>query len=196
MTGYEAYCLYLAVKAHFTRADYDGFKYQWKIRRPKIATYEERNDKFFFAKLARHPDPLWLLFANFSKSPKMWIRELAYGEEANAVYDEFMSKRQNTTYLFKQELKNVSESYGDLETMLNVDGGHPPLLKAYLRGKASAMLLIILNELVGFVKDWDAEMKDDPIWAEAKMALQKTAPSIEFSLEKVKGAALEVFEHA
>ena len=50
--GYEAYKKYLAIKLHFTKDEYDFFKYNGETN-AKFETFIQRNDKYFFVKVAR-----------------------------------------------------------------------------------------------------------------------------------------------
>ena len=53
MTGYEAYCFYLAIKRHFMpNGNYDFFKKQGKVR-TSLNAYRKRTDWVYFEKLAR-----------------------------------------------------------------------------------------------------------------------------------------------
>ena len=50
-SGYGAYLLFLALRTHFTKAKYDFFQMNGKLRANK-ESYLKRNDKAFFEKLA------------------------------------------------------------------------------------------------------------------------------------------------
>ena len=52
---FEVYKLYLAVKLHFTKKDYDIIKYRGKVR-IKEETYKKRKDLVSIKKLARDYD--------------------------------------------------------------------------------------------------------------------------------------------
>ena len=47
MTGFEVYKMYLALKNHFTRDNYDYQKYNGKVSASEKA-FEQRRDRFFF----------------------------------------------------------------------------------------------------------------------------------------------------
>ena len=47
MTGFEVYKMYLALKQHFTKSDYDYFKYEGKVRANENS-FEQRRDRYFF----------------------------------------------------------------------------------------------------------------------------------------------------
>jgi hypothetical protein len=45
--GYEAYKKYLSIKLHFSKDEYDFFKYNGETN-AKYETFIQRNDKYFF----------------------------------------------------------------------------------------------------------------------------------------------------
>ena len=51
MTGFEVYKMYLSLKQHFTKPDYDYYKYNGKVRANE-KSFEQRQDRYFFKKLA------------------------------------------------------------------------------------------------------------------------------------------------
>ena len=48
--GYEAYKKYLSIKLHFTKDEYDFFKYNGEIN-AKYETFIQRNDRYFLLRL-------------------------------------------------------------------------------------------------------------------------------------------------
>ena len=84
MTGYEAFCLFQAIKLHFTSASYDFFKYNGKSN-ISVTAFENRKDKYHFYKLSRKfPNKEMLiefLVANFLEKDKLWVGDLL-NEEA------------------------------------------------------------------------------------------------------------------
>ena len=52
LSAYETYCLYLAIKSHFTTQSYDYHKYQGKVKASK-ESFDIRKDRFLFQKLSR-----------------------------------------------------------------------------------------------------------------------------------------------
>ena len=75
MTGFEVYKTYLALKQHFTKQEYDYFKYNGKVRANENS-FEQRRDRYFFKKLAtRYPSKeiVGYFVANFISDPKGYI---------------------------------------------------------------------------------------------------------------------------
>ena len=102
MSAYECYQHYNALKLHFTKPDYDYFKYNHKSRTSSSA-FETRKDKLFFMKLAKHEDPVKYMLSNLVENPKLWIRDIAYSPEAEKTYQRWLKRNQSFTYMFKED---------------------------------------------------------------------------------------------
>ena len=99
MTGFEVYKMYLALKQHFTKPDYDYFKYRGKVRANENS-FEQRRDRYFFKKLAtRHSDKhiLEYFVANFASDPKGYLR--SFSED---IYTDWRIHQESFTYKFKK----------------------------------------------------------------------------------------------
>ena len=83
MTPYEAYQTFLAIKQHFT-SSYDFFKYGGKVK-ANASSFDQRRDKFYFQKLARHRDLRGFLVSNFIDRDIKWVGELIT-DESESVY--------------------------------------------------------------------------------------------------------------
>ena len=66
MTPFDAYKTYLALKNHFSKPNYDYFKYAGKSR-TSIASFEKRKDKYWFEKISRNKDDKEILFSSIDK---------------------------------------------------------------------------------------------------------------------------------
>jgi hypothetical protein len=97
MTPFEVYRDYIALRNHFNSKSYDYFKYGGKSS-GNVDSFNKRKDKFFFEKLAKHRDPHHLMLANFAVNPKSWIKEMAYSENAEAVYMDWLKRSQSLTH--------------------------------------------------------------------------------------------------
>ena len=70
------------------------------------------------------------------------------------------------SYNFKQELHNIGKP-----NILGVeDGQHPLLLKEYLGKRVSIESMVILQELVNYMKSWKDK---DLIWKDHKLLISK-----------------------
>jgi hypothetical protein len=191
MSAFECYQEYLALKNHFNKPTYDYFKYNGKMK-VNPSSFDKRKDKIFFQKLAKHPDVHSFLIANLSENDRSWIRDLAYSEEAEKTYKDWMKRQQSLTYVFKQELSNLNTKFND--NFICENNEHPNLLKLYLGKQISLDTLCLLLELTGAKKHWDSKMQYDLIWDTLRIKVEKYSPFITYDKDKIKNIILEYFD--
>ena len=189
MSAFDTYKEYLALKNHFSSPSYDYFKYNGKLK-VNATSFNLRKDKLFFQKLSKHPDVHNFLVANLSKNEKAWIKDLAYSEEAENIYKNWLKVNQSLTYVIKNELGELELPF---DSNFKTNGDHPYLLKRYLGGDISLETLCVLLDLTRAKKHWDSKMEYDPIYQEVKLKIEKYTPFIKYDKEKVKNIILNYF---
>lgn len=191
MSALECYQQYLAIKQHFSKPNYDYFKYNGKVR-VNAATFDARKDKLFFQKLAKHPDVTNFLVANLSENDKAWIKELAYSESAEKTYKAWVKRQQSLTYIFQNDLEKLDRVLKNNFTCKS--GEHPLLLKKFLGKEISLETLCILLEFSGAKAMWDTKMEYDLIWESFKTKIEKYLPFIKYEKDKLVKIALDYFD--
>lgn len=191
MTAFDCYKEYLALKNHFSSPNYDYFRYRGKLK-VNVSSFDSRKDKLFFQKLSKHPDVHNFLVANLSKNEKAWIRDLAYSEEAEWIYKDWLKRNQSLTYNMKNDLKYLATSFNENFIVKNNDS-HPYLLKMFLGNHISLETMCILLELSGAKKHWDKKMEYDPIYQEVKIKIEKYTPFIKYDKAKMKKILLDYY---
>lgn len=191
MSAFDCYKEYLALKNHFSSPNYDYFKYNGKLK-VNADSFNTRKDKLFFQKLSKHPDVHNFLIANLSKNEKAWIKELAYSEEAERTYKEWLKRNQSLTYVVKNEIKQLEPNF-DTNFIIPKGSAHPQLLKLYLGGFVSLETLCILVDITKAKKHWDSKMEYDPIYQEVKLKIEKYTPFVKYDKEKVKNIIIDFF---
>jgi hypothetical protein len=160
----DVYLMYCAMKAHFGEGDYNFNQFGGKSKVSKDSFWK-RNDRLFFVRLSRkykEYDYIKDYFvSNFVKSKNGWI-----GHFNEQIYEDWKKYMQSLTYNFEQEL---SSHVDDFEKLFEVpEGSHPLLLKEYFGKRVSLETLIILDELVQYVDNWDKRMWEDILWPDIK----------------------------
>lgn len=191
MTPFETYTEYLAIKSHFN-GKYDYWKYCGKLS-VKQSTFESRKDKIFFQKLAKHSDVKGFLIANLSKDEKGWIRTLAYSEECEKIYKDWLKRQQSLTYMVKQDLGKLDDDFNSNFKVVNNE--HPPLLKAYLSGDISLDTISVLLDLTRAIKHWNKEMEYCPVWNEVSGKIMKYTPFIKYDKEAIKKVIVDYYDY-
>lgn len=191
MSAIECYKEYLALKNHFTKTSYDYFKYNGKVK-VNPSSFDSRKDKLFFQKLAKHPDVKNFLVANLSLNEKLWIRELAYSDEAEKNYKDWLKRQQSLTYIFKQDLSKLDTDFNS--NFIVKDNQHPVLLKKYFGKDISLETLCLLLELSGAKKHWDSKMQYDLVWDSFRTKIEKYTPFINVDKENLKKIVIDYFD--
>ena len=131
------------------------------------------------------------LIANFSENPKLWIRDLAYSEDAQSTYNDWKKRQQSLTYNLKQDLGKLFTDFN--KNFIVANNEHPALLRLYLGGQVTLESLCILLDLIKAKKHWDSKLEYDPVWSEISLKVQKYTPFINYDKEKVKKIVLDYF---
>ena len=64
--------------------------------------------------------------------------------------------------MFTDEIRPLVKNFNPLVEVKNSE--HPILLKEYLGKRVSLETLVILDELLGFTKNWNRSLAEDYIW--------------------------------
>jgi len=184
MTAYNCYCMYVALKNHFTTESYDYFKYAGKTHISKDA-FLLRRDKYQFQKLSRICDETEMrdfLVSNLIKEKK-WVGDLL-DDEAKINYKNFLKRKQSISYIFDNELDKLHNIGTDLKATRD---GYPPIVYKYLSGDISLETFTILDHFVQFSKKYDEKYgKDDVIWSKIRLSSKKLSPFIQYDKNKIK----------
>jgi hypothetical protein len=191
MSAFECYKEYLALKNHFSSPNYDYFRYNGKLK-VNSTSFDQRKDKLFFQKLAKHPDVHNFLVANLSKNDKAWIKELAYSDDAERVYKDWLKRNQSLTYVVKNDLSQLDSPF-DGNFIVSKTQSHPRLLQLYLGGHVTLETMCILLDITKAKKHWDSKMEFDPIYDEVRKKIEKYTPFIKYDKDKMKKIVLDYF---
>lgn len=192
MDAFEAYKTYVAIKNHFTSKSYDFFKYNGRTKASRT-TFEKRNDRYFFHKLSRRKDMVEFLVANFvyANNPAHWVGDLLNNEQSEQMYFRYLKIRESLSYLFSQDLDKLEEQF-DANFQV-IDGQHPILLRKYLSNEINIETLIILDDLVSYMRKWNRRIEDTIIWPQVYMKCKKYRPFFEYDRDKMKRIVLDKF---
>lgn len=188
LSAYDTYCLYLALKNHFGRWSYDYFKYHGKTSVSK-ESFLNRRDRFQFQKLCRMYDEAEMLdfmVANFLYDDKIWIGALLE-DEAKDRYQEYMRRKQILSYIFENELNDLTQTVNDdIKKLFKITEGQLPIVSSYYEHRAGLETLALLDYFVGYFDKFNDEFGDDFLWSKLRMKCKKLLPFMTFDKEKIK----------
>lgn len=191
MEAYEAYKTYVALKNHFSSKTYDFFKYGGRTKASR-ATFEKRSDRYFFHKLAKRKDVVDYLVANFVYSDRSsWVGDLVNNEQSDKRYLKLLKIRESLSYTFSQDLEKLDPDFDS--NFQVIEGQHPPILKKYLQGEINIETLIILDDLVSYMKKWNRRIDDTIIWPQVYLLCKKYKPFINYEVDKLKKVVVDKF---
>ncbi len=194
MMPFDAYKLYLAIKNHFTKSNYDYHKYCGKSR-ASLKSFYDRKDRFWFEKISRNKTDKELIdffVANFvlcNDPQTLWIGEII--KEGEAKYLEWQRKIQSLSYIFKEEIGSIF-SAKNFDDMFKIEGNkHPKILKYHLEGKVSLETMLILDRVLSYKNKFDKNLKD-PVWEFTSMRMKKYSPFLNTDVFRYKKILKEV----
>lgn len=192
MEAYEAYKTYVALKNHFTSKTYDYFKYNGRTRASKT-TFEKRNDKYFFHKLAKRKDVVDYLVANFvyAGTTDTWVGDLINNERSDKQYLKMIKTRESLSYLFSQDLDELNDEFDT--NFAVIEGQHPLLLRKYLQGDICIETMVILDDLVHYMKKWNRRITDTVLWPQVYLRCKKYKPFFTYDVDKMRKIVLDKF---
>ena len=194
MSSFEVYSNFLAFKNHFTKKNYDYFKYCGKTR-ASLDSFHKRKDRYFFEKISRQKNDEEIksfFVANFAECndpERLWIGDIIRNGED--TYSNWLKKSQSLTYLFKTECE-VFISKENFENLFDCkNGNHPEILKKYLQKALTLETLVILNMILNYVKDFDKKM-NDPVWEMMSLKIQKYQSFLNIDVAGYKNILKEI----
>lgn len=186
MNGFEVYKIYLALKLHFSKDNYNFFLFNGKSR-ASLASFEKRNDKYFFKKLALKYDANTIIeffVSHFIHDDKFWIGNISL--QNSKIYSEWKNKMQSLSFRFSNEIEDLVSLEPNFDKIFYTDGGHPLLLKQYFSGQLSLESLVILNKVLNFIPVFDKQIKDPVVWPDLRRKVVKYEPFLSIDAPKYK----------
>lgn len=180
--------MYLGVKLHFSNPKYDYFKFNGKVKSNQ-QSFEKRNDRYFFKKLAtkfREKELLEFYVSNFLKGD-YWIGALVR-DNGEKNYQEWKRIIDSITYTFSNDIDYLLEQVDNFDDLfLCRNNQHPEILKKYLSKKITLETLTIINNRLNFTSHFDKRINETLVWPEVKSKIQKYQPFLDVDYKKLHG---------
>lgn len=192
MEPIDVYIMYCAMKAHFSRKDYDFFKYGGKTKVSRDSFWK-RKDRFFFVKLSKkYKTEIEIrnyLVSNFIKDKSGYIANFS---EEN--YKSWLLRRSGFFDQFIIEMKPFIKEFEPLFEVKN--SSHPKLLKEFLGSRVSLETMLVLDELVSFSKKWDKQLEDDIVWVDLKKLMENYKGFLTINKNRYRIKLLKLIEES
>mgnify|MGYP003110182348 CR=1 FL=1 len=166
-SAFKAYQTFIALRQHFSKNNYDYFKYNGSTK-SNINSFRVKKDRFHFERLTRkygESDLFNFFVANLVINPDVWIVDLCRKPEHDVRYENWKKKQQALTQQFQCDilcLNESTESFNDLFKCTQME--HPKLFDLYNEGAISLETTIGIDMVLGCFGHWDRVLKGDIIW--------------------------------
>jgi len=188
VNGYDLYCIYQAIKLHFTSESYNFFQYDGKTR-VSIDAFQKRRDKFLFHRLARKyrdEEMVPFLVSNFVHSDDNWTKSLLE-DQAEETYRDWKRTTDSMTKIYLEDLQKICPDPKEFNSLFKVeDGQFPKLLVAFLQKDVTIETLVILNNIFNFIQIWDKKISDDIIYPKVSRKVRKYGAFLTVDTKKYK----------
>ena len=193
MAPFETYKIYVALKNHFTKNNYDYFVYCGKSR-VNLQSFYKRKDRFWFEKLSRNKtdqEVIDFFIANFihvDDPSSLWIGSIIH--DGDTHYKDWQKRIQSLSYIFKEESEKLFKDY-KFEQVFDCSKSHPVLLKMFLGGKISLETMVIYDRIFMYGKNFDKKLKD-PVWETVSLKIKKYSPFLNTDVFRYRKILKEV----
>ena len=190
MTGYEAFILHHAVNLHFNRS-YDCWKYNFKTNVTE-KTYWKRPDKFQLTKIGKRfktRDDIILYFASHQIAGNKYTGDMIRDED---TYTQFLKRIDSISYLFKNELEEISDVKFD--KLLEIEDTYPKIVQLHLEGTVSLETVCIVNRLTGFIEKANSRISETILWPDLYKKITKYQSFLKFDDLKMRMIILDIFK--
>tara|TARA_B100000902_G_scaffold398054_2_gene463617 strand:- start:584 stop:1174 length:591 start_codon:yes stop_codon:yes gene_type:complete len=189
--GYDAYTLYLGIKLHFHSKDYDFIKYNGKVK-SDINSFLKRKDKYHFGKLFKtHKQELQDFYIANLSLKDLWAGDLL-DNECVKVYKDWKNRNQKLSYLFETEVSDLLRKKNINQVLEVKNGQHPILLKQFMGKKISLETICIMDEIIGFTKDWERLISETLVYPDIQNRINKYKSFISVDYKKYKDLLKEL----
>jgi len=186
LTGFGAYMLFLALRTHFAKDNYDYFDMQGRFRASKDS-YNKRTDKALFDKIARDHTAKELkdLFISNILNDRHYIAEFI-DDQAELVHTDYTRRRQSLSYVCTNDLDRIFNTHGIKKSFATSSNRYPDIVTLFLRGNIALETLVILDDVTGFTKKFDIYYEDDVIWPKISRKIRKYRPFLKYDKSKMR----------
>ena len=190
---FDAYRCYLGLKNHFTKDNYDYFKYCGKSK-ASLQSFYKRKDRMWFEKVSRQKTDQEVVdffvsnFVSCNDPETLWIGEMI--KEGEERYQNWQKKIQSLSYVFKEESQTLFEE-NKFQEVFSCSKGHPPLLKKFLTGNVSLETLVIYDKIFAYSNNFDKKLKD-PVWETVSRRIKKYNPFLNIDVFRFRKILKEI----
>lgn len=174
--AFRIYCIYMAIKLHFTKADFNYADYGPMTNFKFDTFYAKEGQRKQFGRLSRrfNREEDWkienYIISNFVQNPKTWVTHLL-SKQGEHNYQQWRQLYENFTYNFTRNCEENlfplirSHGVGFMEYLKpSTPGCHTKLMEDIITKKLPVWFIIAIHKVTGFIDVYDNFYKDDIYW--------------------------------
>lgn len=191
--GYDACVTHMALRQHMTSKSYDFFKYNGRASM-KFATFEKRNDRYYYDKVYKFGTPFTLLLANVVVDPSLWVGDIV-SEQGMSRYYDYVKRNEGLTYLFQNDIMLIDE-HDAKSAFVSANGQLPKVIVLFLQNKITFETLCLLTELTKVFRYWTRTLSSNYMAEDILFRIERYTPFINADREKISRIFLERFSES
>tara|TARA_Y200000002_G_scaffold187333_1_gene154658 strand:- start:757 stop:1215 length:459 start_codon:yes stop_codon:yes gene_type:complete len=128
--------------------------------------------------------------AGFLDGDSVWIGDVV-GKSGEENYTRWQKRIESLSYVFEGDVNTLLEFIEEkgikFDDLFKVkDGQHPALVKLFLASKITLETMIILNDILGYTKQFNKQIKENVIWPKKYKLMMNYKPFLKYNITKMK----------
>ncbi len=119
------------------------------------------------------------------ENPNVWIFDLL-NQECDDIYKNWKRTQESLSYIFKNDISNILDSNENFNEIFQVKKTFPPLMVFVQQKRITLETLLILDDILKFLGNWDKQINDELIWKSFRLRCIKYKPFLSFDKGKMK----------
>lgn len=180
LSAFDTFCLFLALKNHFTQENYDFIKYNGKTSATRAA-FDKRKDVLQFQKLSRkaHAENIQNYIIANLVAGRTWVGQFLEND-AELAFEIYQNAYSNLLETVERELRQSLENC-EASRLFKIDKHeYPQILLDQLDGTISYLTLVVLNNFVQFIPRYNEAYAGDEVWGSTAMMITKLTSFVNY----------------
>ena len=139
------------------------------------------------------------LLLTFVTNDKKWVGNLLQND-GRETYLNYKKIKDNFKYHFRNEFVNIVNDFSTKRLSFDdgficSNGQHPRLLRLLIQRRASFQTIIVLDQVLSFIKNWNIQIKENIVWPKIAHTITKLKPFINYNATELKLIMKEIVKN-
>ena len=114
---------------------------------------------------------------------------------------DFKKRKESFSYHFRNDLVAISNDFNNRglsfdDGFLCSGGQHPRLLRLLIQRRASFQTIIVLDQVLSFIKNWNKQIEEKVVWPKIAKTIERMKPFINYNITECKLIMKEVIKNS